>query len=268
MKKVKILGFVFFLGVFLFSSWNLFGIYRNYEEGEALYKDIEQEVVTLLPTLAPEQAEISQKEEEDKDEGKEKKKQKKDPMISVDFSKLKKINPEIVGWVYIPNSEISYPLLQGTDNDKYLHYTYDMQKSVFGSIFVDYRNAADFSQPYTLIYGHNMKNGSMFGTLKKYNEAKFFKEHRNIYILNEKGTFQYRVFSYHVADANGRIYTTDIVDEEDFAQHLRLITQSSYVTPDVDVTTKDKVITLSTCTGSEETRFAVHGVYVGKYKEK
>lgn len=261
-KKLHMLLFLLFLGVFCVSAWKLIGIYRTYEKGDSIYGKITDMVVktetdTYQPQITDDPKDVEEKE-----------KTKKDKMISVDFKTLKAKNEDIIGWLYIPDSAISYPLLQSEDNSKYLHETYDKQSSIFGSIFMDYRNHSDFTDKHTIIYGHNMKNGSMFGTLKRYSDTNFFKEHRNIYILTEKGTFRYRVFSYHVADASGRVYTTSFSDNNAYKEFLNLITGSSYVKTKLKATAKDRTITLSTCTGQEESRFVVHAKYMGKMVEK
>ena len=258
-KKCYMVLFMLCLGVFLVSGWKLYGIYHTYQKGNQLYDKIETDVVITVGTMPPSKV-TDAPEDVDKEEPEEE-------MISVDFDTLTKTNADVVGWLYIPNSEISYPLLRGADNDKYLHETYDGTSSIFGSIFMDFRNAADLSDWHTIIYGHNMKNGSMFGTLKKYQDTSFFRTHRNIYILTKDATYRYRVFSHHVADATGRVYTTSFADKDEYQSFLDLITQSSYVETKLAVGRKDKTITLSTCTGDEENRFVVHAKYMGKVME-
>lgn len=258
-KKFYIALFVVCLGIFLVSGWKLYEIYHTYQQGDLAYEKIAEDVVVKFGTMPPSKV-TDAPEDVDEEEPEEE-------MISVDFDSLEKINPDVIGWLYIPNSAISYPLLRGTDNDKYLHQTYDGTSSIFGSIFMDFRNAADLSDWHTIIYGHNMKNGSMFGTLKKYQEQSFFRKHRNIYILTKEATYRYRVFSYHVADAAGRIYTTSFADRKEYGSFLDLITQSSYIDTKLSVGRKDKTITLSTCTSEEENRFVVHAKYMGEVLE-
>lgn len=252
-RKIQLVIFILCICIFGISAFKLYDIHHNYEKGDAVYRTIEAEVVTVLPTEKP--------------DPKKKKKEKKDPMISVDFKTLKQKNEDIIGWLYIPNSSISYPLLHGEDNETYLHQTYDKKSGFFGSIFIDYRNHTNLQDAHTIIYGHNMKNGSMFGTLKRYSDKSFYKEHKNIYIYTEQGIHQYKVFSYHVADAKGRIYTTSFEDKEEFSEYLKLAKQSSQIDTGVDVTTSDKTITLSTCTSNESSRFVVHATYVGDVKQ-
>ena len=259
-RKVYMILFFLFAGVFVYSAWNLFGIYRTYQEGDEIYEKAVEKVVKTEGTMPPSQATDEPEDQPDKEV-------KAEPMITVDFDALKKTNADVVGWLYIPNSTISYPLLQGEDNEQYLHQTYDGTSSILGSIFMDFRNQADLSDDHTIIYGHNMKNGSMFGTLKKYNDPAFYREHRNIYILTENGTYRYRVFSYHVADATGKVYTVHFDDTYTYEDYLALIMGSSYVSSKLSVTPKDRIITLSTCTGDEDSRFVVHAKYMGEVQQ-
>lgn len=236
--------------VFLLSGYQLLKIKGNYEEGERIYREvIEQVVVTPEPVDTPQNSD---------DKEKTKKKKKEIPMIKVDFETLKQINPDIVGWLYIPYSNISYPLLHTDNNDTYLKQTYDKQNSTFGSIFMDYQNTSNLSDKHTIIYGHNMKNGSMFGTLKNYCDEDFLKKNKVFYILTPEGNYRYQVFSYHVADAIGRVYQVAFEDNLAYQSYLDLVNQSSYINSDIEVTTEDRTLTLSTCTSNDDKRFVVH----------
>lgn len=99
-----------------------------------------------------------------------------DAATTIEFGELQKINPDIVAWIRIDGLGIDYPVVQGEDNEHYLYYTFRGEANVAGSIFLDYRNKADFSDSKIILYGHNMKNGSMFGSLKKYQDESVFRE--------------------------------------------------------------------------------------------
>ncbi len=101
-----------------------------------------------------------------------------EPPLAVDFESLKAINPDVKGWLYIEALDISYPVVQGPDNDTYLHTTYEgtSRTNFAGSIFLDYQNQDDFSDGNTIVYGHNMKNLSMFGKLKQMKEQKKYRD--------------------------------------------------------------------------------------------
>jgi sortase B len=119
------------------------------------------------------------------------------PDIEVDFATLQEKNPDVTGWIYLPDTEISYPLLYGQDNSRYTYISYDNTYSNSGSIFIDYRCAGDLSGRNTIIYGHNMRSGKMFGGLKKLLEQEYFDEHDIFYIVTKEKTLKYQIFSVH-----------------------------------------------------------------------
>lgn len=256
MKRKFYMGmFVVCLGIFLVSGWKLYEIHHTYRQGDLIYNKVADDVVVAVGTMPPSKV-TDAPEDVSREEPKEE-------MLSVDFDSLSKTNPDVVGWIYIPNSVISYPLLHGTDNERYLHETYNGTSSIFGSIFMDARNEADLSDTHTIIYGHNMKNGSMFGSLKNYQDTDFFNTHRNIYVLTKDATYRYRIFSCHVSNAAGNVYTTEFADEQEYASFLDQLVNSSAIGTNLSVGSKDKTITLSTCTGQDESRFVVHAKYMG-----
>lgn len=248
----------------MYSIYNLVSIQLNYKKGEELYENIkEQVVVTKQPveTVTPETDDNG--DTQDKEDNQDK----QTPLdISVDFDTLEKVNSDIVGWLHLPYGSISYPLLQGEDNDNYLHHAYDKTSNNFGSIFIDYRNTNNLSDKHTIIYGHNMKNGSMFGTLKNFCDETFYKKNKYFFILTRKVVYTYKVFSYHVADAKGKVYEVNYTDDEQYQDFLNLAKQSSYLDTGVKVSTKNRTITLSTCTSSDDKRFVVHAKLVEEYK--
>ena len=155
------------IAVFCYAAVNLFHIYTEYKKGTDEYNHIEQMAVT---DRAPDSQEVAGPNAQPK------------APIDVDFAALKSVNSDVVGWIYVEALDgISYPIVQGKDNETYLHQTYEKNYNFAGTIFVDYENSPDFSDCNTLVYGHNMKNGSMFGHLKKfaedqetYNKSKYF----------------------------------------------------------------------------------------------
>lgn len=173
-KNIRIIILVSCVVICLFSIYKLITIQMNYKKGEKLYDDIKQQVVmTKTPTeiVTPDVSEDAKDKQTDLN-------------ISVDFKALKKTNPDIFGWLHLPYGSISYPLLQGENNDTYLRQAYDKTPNNFGSIFIDYRNTNNLTDKHTIIYGHNMKNGSMFGTLKKFCDENFYKKNKYfLYLL-------------------------------------------------------------------------------------
>ena len=152
--------------------------------------------------------------------------------IDVDFAGLKEQNEDIVGWIYFEDEEsISYPLLYSGD-DYYLRRNYLKEEEIAGSIYIDGNNNPDLSDAHTLIYGHNMRNLSMFGKLKFYKtEEGYFENHRHFQLITETGAYRYEIFAYKdVRTLTGGIYTTWKYVDDDFKEFVEnTICQGSYV---------------------------------------
>ena len=138
------------IGVFAFAGWKLYSIYMDYKQAKDEYKELEELAVHPNPEGAQAGDDSSQ------------------PPITVDFNALLAENQDVVGWLYVEALGISYPVVQGTDNDYYLHMTYQKTYNFAGTIFIDYANNRNFQDLNTIVYGHNMKDGSMFGILKRF----------------------------------------------------------------------------------------------------
>ncbi|MCC6095645.1 MAG: class B sortase [Eubacterium sp.] len=180
--------------------------------------------------------------------------------ISVDWNSLKAINDDIVGWLYIGALDLSYPVTHYTDNDFYLHRTFEKNDNFAGSIFEEYQNSADFNDPNTIIYGHNMKNGSMFGKLAQLEQK--YTDDANIWLLTPSGNYCYRIFSMKKAAISDETYTLFIGTDEKFVNWCSSMKSSSDINlgDDFSFDTDSKVLTLSTCTTDSGHRFVVQAV--------
>ena len=235
------------IAVFCYAAVNLFHIYTEYKKGTDEYNHIEQMAVT---DRAPDSQEVAGPNAQPK------------APIDVDFAALKSVNSDVVGWIYVEALDgISYPIVQGKDNETYLHQTYEKNYNFAGTIFVDYENSGDFSDCNTLVYGHNMKNGSMFGHLKKFREDdKLYKQDKYFWILTPERNYRYEIITAYTTGVNSDTYTLFKGPGEEFEKYLETIKGYSEIqTDDTDLTIKDKIVTLSTCTGNESTRFVVQG---------
>ena len=156
---------------------------------------------------------------------------------------------------------VNYPIVQGEDNEFYLHKTYEKNYNFAGTIFVDYENSSDFSDCNTLIYGHNMKNGSMFGSLKKFTEDQsVYDKSRYFWILTPEKNCRYEIVSAYTTGVDSDTYTLFKGPGEEFEQYLKNIRGYSEIKTEAEeLNIKDKIVTLSTCTGNESTRFVVQG---------
>lgn len=174
------------------------------------------------------------------------------------FRSLLKINPDVVGWIKIDGTVINYPVLQTSNNDYYLSHDLNKKKNVNGSIFMDYRNHINFPEKHWILYGHNMKNKSMFMSLLNY-ESKWYFDHHNIIEFdtlykNEK----WQVFSAYTTTIKDDYIQTNFKTSKDFENYINEIQKKSLYHTNVKVSVSDRILTLSTCSGrGEKYRFVV-----------
>lgn len=187
-------------------------------------------------------------------------------LLEMDLEALRATNPDVLGWICIPDTVISYPLMKAKDNNQYLYQTWDKQYSKYGSIFLECRNSHDFSDFNTLIYGHNMLTPDMFGTLSDYKEQEFYQTHPSVYILLDDGVRRYDVFSCYDADVVSNTYRLVFEDDARKQESLDLYTSKSLLETDLTPTVTDRILTLSTCTGrgTEDLRFVVQAILAQK----
>ncbi len=228
--------------VFAVSAYKLYGIFSEYNKGDKEYQKIQDLVINT-----------------------EKKDDTKEEAFSVDFEKLLEMNSDVVGWIRFDEpSEINYPVVQGRDNEEYLKRTFQANTNKLGTLFVDVNNPGDFSGRNTFIYGHNMKNGSMFAQLLKYKDDSFYKEHPYFYIYTPDGKVRtYEIFSAGVVKDTSDSYIMDYADDAAFQTYIDYIKQQSAYPTSAEVTTASKIVSLSTCTNvRDDERFLVHGVMI------
>ena len=273
-KRTKTLGDVIrlivmlaALAVFLYSGYTLYGFYKEYKKSSDEYDNLEN---SYAVDQEQESENIDNLEDDDAlqsisgqevrtvfEDGEEKTL----PVLKnpIDFTQLLSVNSDIVGWLRIRALDISYPVVQGKDNDYYLHRTFEKTDNFAGCLFVNSYNMGDFTDQNTIIYGHNMKNGSMFGKLKNFNDPEVFKKSRYFWIFTPDFIYQYRIFSASVVDKTGLTYQISFTDDE-FDQFISRAYSNSVVdNQDVTVTKEDRIVTLSTFTGDDSTRFVVMG---------
>ena len=273
-KRTKTLGDVIrlivmlaALAVFLYSGYTLYGFYKEYKKSSDEYDNLEN---SYAADQEQESENIDNLEDDDAlqsisgqevrtvfEDGEEKTL----PVLKnpIDFTQLLSVNSDIVGWLRSRALDISYPVVQGKDNDYYLHRTFEKTDNFAGCLFVNSYNMGDFTDQNTIIYGHNMKNGSMFGKLKNFSDPEVFKKSRYFWIFTPDFIYQYRIFSASVVDKTGLTYQISFTDDE-FDQFISRAYSNSVVdNQGVTVTKEDRIVTLSTCTGDDSTRFVVMG---------
>lgn len=180
---------------------------------------------------------------------------------AIDLKALQEINGEVGGWLQIPGIEISYPLMFGGDNDYYLNHTWKKEVSAVGSVFLDCRNHSDFQDFNTLVYGHRMRNESMFGLLAGYKDLDFWKNAPSVYIADQRGVSRYDIFAAYEVSVLERTYRLDLQTDEEKEDFIRFALESSDIDTGLVPTAQDKILTLSTCTGrGHATRWVVQAV--------
>lgn len=170
-------------------------------------------------------------------------------------------NPDTVAYLDMPGASIAYPVVQGEDNDHYLHYAFDGSKNYLGSIFLDVANRSDFSDQNTVIYGHNMGKPGMFYELTQYRSQEFLDEHPTFTITLDERVLTYQIFSIYVTEPDYDYRTVNYPTEDGYQDFLDRIIARSMLACDASVTTADHIITLSTCVYDfDDARMAVHAV--------
>lgn len=188
----------------------------------------------------------------------------------VNFTAVSEENQDIYAWIYIPDSDIDYPVLQHpTDNSFYLNHNVDGSRGYPGCIYSENYNAKDFSDPNTVLYGHNMKSGLMFAGLHRFEEETYFAEHPYIYIFTPERLYVYEVFAACEFSNLHILLNYDFTKETGFLQYLEDIAELSLsggnLRDDLEVTAEDHILTLSTCVQERpEERYLVHGVLLNE----
>ncbi len=181
-------------------------------------------------------------------------------MAEMDLSALREVNPDVVGWIRIPDSKVDYPFLQGEDNQHYLYRTWNNVSVGAGSIFLECRNSRDMTDFNTILYGHNMNNGSMFNSIRQYAAQSYYEEHPYIYVLTDAGVWRYEVFASYQAPVDSITYGLSFRQQETRENFLVSALEKSVIETGITPALTDRILTLSTCSGgSYSNRWVVHG---------
>lgn len=169
----------------------------------------------------------------------------------IDFDSLRAINPDIVGWLYWEDTPVDYPIVQGEDNDKYLHTLFDGTYGFFGTLFVDSITEAPFRQFNTIVYGHHMKDGSMLAALRKLTDQNWCDEHPQLELVTPDGKYHLEIWAFLNQPADSSVYTTNFHDADMQADYLGSVQSLAAYTTDVSVSPDDMIVLLSTCVAAE-----------------
>ena len=211
------------VGIMLISGWRVFTILKGYYADRSVYDSISEQAGD-----------------------------------DIDFDALRKINPDVIGWLRYEGTIIDYPVVQGENNETYLSMLFDRTWGGCGTLFADCITEAPFRQFNTIVYGHHMKDGTMFACLKELRDPEYCKKHSRLELITPEGKFDLVIWAFLNEPSDSTIYTTNFKLEEDKQAYLTLIQcLASYITT-ANVTTEDRLVMLSTCAYEfEEARYIV-----------
>ncbi len=248
-----ILSVAVLLGIALFCVyhigdyfWQLHTAKQNAEQLQniAVITD-EKESVNVLTGIENQQEDVEQSD--------------KDIPKAIDFTALHKISRNAVAWIYVPDTCINYVIAQGDDDSYYLDHMLNGEYSTSGTVFMDSHNASDFTDWNTIIYGHHMKNGTMFAALENYKEQDYYENHPVIYLYTQQYCYEVEVVAAVLAEPTDKIYTIS-GSEEDKEEILQELQEKSYIKTKIKTDKDDNIVTLSTCAYDfEDARFVVVG---------
>lgn len=247
-----------------YFSFRLWCYYQEYQDDQKLYGDLREAV--LQTTEESGQSELSIEESVSEPDAKRKPTKKAESPFAVDWTALKETNEDIIGWVYFTGlPQISYPILQADDNTYYVNRTYDLSSdtSKAGSIFMDYRMASDFSSPYSIIYGHNVRDGSMLSDLVLLKDQKLYDEKPYFWILTPEGNYRYRIFSIFQCHRSADVFqrSFDYWGEE-FSKWQSELQIRNSMHGDVKLKEDGHIVVFSTCVPNSFDRTIVCGTYI------
>lgn len=180
--------------------------------------------------------------------------------IEVNFRKLMKKYPDVKAWLYSKGTIINYPVAQGKDNDWYLHHTLDGTWNGAGTLFIDINNQRPFREFLTVIYGHHMRDGSMFGSLVKYRDSEYYQKHKVLRLYTPKKNYNIRVIGGCTIPGDSDRYKFDFAGEEDRQEYLNWMAQNNEVAAEDSADVNDRIVMLSTCTYEfDDARFVLFG---------
>ena len=222
------------LAILIYSGYKIINWYLNNKQNEQLINIISESIV-----------------ENDDDNKK----------YNVNFENLKKQNSDTVAWIKVENTEINFPVVKCDNNDFYLKHNFEKKYNIAGWIFADYRNKFDGTDKNIILYGHNMKNDSMFGTLKNTLDENWYNNEQNKYVtlITENEYSRYEIFSVYRIEAEDYYIKTNFESTSfiDFVQNLKNRSIKDF---GIDISENDSILTLSTCGNNNKERIVLHGI--------
>ena len=238
-KKVilNIIIYMILLFVLIYSGIKIFKWYNDKTNNNKIAEQIKSTVIV---------------EDKNEDENKEE--------YTVDFKRLKEQNNETVAWIKVNNTNVEYPVLRATNNSFYLNHSFDKSKNSAGWIFADYRNKFDGTDKNIIIYGHNMRDDSMFGSLKNILNSAWYdnEENTNITLYTENEKSIYKVFSIYKIESEDYYIKTEFSNDNEFEKFIETLKKRSIKNFNIDISKEDSILTLSTCANNNKYRVVLH----------
>ncbi len=248
MKIMYAVSMILLSGILIFCCASIFSYNRDAWANKKEIEEVIREVIGEPIQDGSEEIKMSGKSKESK---KGRNIGGKPEEIQVDFERLKELNADTTGWIMFYDQHVNYPLVQTDDNSYYLNHSFKKEKNAAGCLFMDCQNES-FEDRNVVIYGHNMLDRTMFGSLKDVFQEEFWEEENRdiIWIADTDHCLRkYKVFSYYIVEEEDYYITTSFPNDADYTEFLNVIKARSFQNLDVNVTADDHILTLSTCTG-------------------
>ena len=178
-------------------------------------------------------------------------------LAQTDLNALREVNPDVVGWIFLPGSQVNYPIVQGADNQYYLEHTWDGKKNIAGSIFLEATNSADLTDCRSILYGHNMANMSMFAVLHYYANEYYVKTYPYVYLVTDEEVLRYEIYSTYQTAVDSKTYALEL-DHRYMPSFIQMTLDEAEFDMGIVPADTDRILTLSTCTGDHGARRVVH----------
>ena len=236
---LNLILYIILLSILIYSGIKIFKWYKDKTNNNKIVEQIKNTVIV----------------EENNEDGNEK-------GYTVDFNKLKEQNNETIAWLKINNTNVEYPVVKGTNNSFYLNHSFDKSKNSAGWIFADYKNKFDNTDKNIVIYGHNMRDGSMFGSMLNILDAQWYEneENTNITLYNENEKCIYKVFSIYKIENEDYYIKTEFKNDNEFEEFVKNLKKRSIKDFNVDISKDDNILTLSTCANNNKYRIVLHAI--------
>lgn len=249
-KRAVWAAVVLLSALLLLSVYKLARILKAYRESENSYRALTDAAVTTAapaPSAPPDAPETPAPSE---------------VPIAVDWESLKKANGDIVAWLYCEGTPVNYPVVQAKDNEYYLAHGFDRKKSAAGALFLDCRNNIKAGDENFIVYGHRMKDDSMFGSIPQYAEGDYYAQHPTMYLLTPAQNYRVELFACRTVHSEEKYFKTSFESAADFQRYIDKAATQSYWQPDKATAADGSILTLATCStyeNADNPRLLVHG---------